>query len=259
MINAERNDVQGDVWRLHRRVTAAAFSERIHADVWAEARTQASYMLDSWTPNMTKESTSFVVGDLGSDSLRLGMNVITGCAYGQKLAWSPSTSAASARPYNPPTTDTTPLSYRESLEEVTHHLMPLFLTPHWLLRLAPSGTNWGRAWEAYRAFGGYMQGMLDAQARKTSLEGKYGADEGENLLDALLRGREEGQEGGRRMTQEEVLGNAFIFLFAGHEVRLNLLREAVVADAVTNHRLQPTLSTTHSCDLHCTQIFKLSY
>lgn len=203
---------------MHRRVTGAAFSERIHSEVWDEAREQAQFMLDSWKRAVSTQASSFVVRDLGGDTLRLGMNVITGAAYGTKLAWEPQ-AATKSRPFNPPCSVDTPLTYRESLEELTQHLMPLFLTPRWALRCAPAHTTWGRAWASYTAFGGYMQGMLDAQA---------GAGAEDNLLAALLRGLEEGPDGHRPMTREEVMGNAFIFLFAGHETTANTLHYALL-------------------------------
>ncbi|EJD47655.1 cytochrome P450 [Auricularia subglabra TFB-10046 SS5] len=213
VINAD-----GDVWRLHRRVTGAAFSERIHSEVWDEAGCQARFMLGSWQKEAASPTGSFVVRNLGADTLRLGMNVITGAAYGTKLAWTQE-GATKTRPFNPPCAVKTPLTYRESLEELTLHLMPLFLTPRWALRLAPQNTTWGRAWASYTAFGGYMQGMLDAQA---------GAGAEDNLLAALLRAQEEGPDGARPMTREEVMGNAFIFLFAGHETTANTLHYSLL-------------------------------
>ncbi|KZW02405.1 cytochrome P450 [Exidia glandulosa HHB12029] len=235
VINAD-----GDTWRLHRRVTGAAFSERIHSEVWDEAREQAQFMLDSWKPS-SKPDSSFVVRDLGADTLRLGMNVITGAAYGSKLAWDPS-SATKSRPFNPPCAVDTQLTYRESLEELTRHLMPLFLTPRWALRAAPAHTTWGRAWASYTAFGGYMQGMLDAQA---------GAGAEDNLLAALLRAAEDGPEGYRPMSKEEVMGNTFIFLFAGHETTANTLHYALLRLAlhpdVQNELLQEVDEIWESC------------
>ncbi|KAJ7160377.1 cytochrome P450 [Mycena filopes] len=207
-------NTDGDVWRFHRRVTGPVFSERIHADVWAEGTRQAKFMMQSWAPVVPG---AVRANTIGADLLRLGLNVITGAAYGTPLAWSAS----------PPCAVQTSLSYREAMEQVTAHLMPIFLTPHSALRLARKDSAWGRAWEAYTAFGGYMQGMLDREREKPAPPGE------ENLITVLLRAQaEEDEKLGRAMSESEVLGNMFIMLFAGHETTANTLHYALLCLAL---------------------------
>lgn len=206
VINAD-----GEIWRFHRRVTGPVFSERIHADVWQQAIVQTNNMVKFWTQR--DESRSVLVPTPQLDTLRLGFNVITSAAYGCPLDWDESPpyvdlfAAKSAQSSSLPR-----LSYRDSLEQVNSHLLPLFLTPHWLLRLAPLNTSWGRAWEAYSIFGGYMRGMIEREKEIQANGG--GVDIKENLLSVLLdaengSGLSEKEE--RKMTPEEVMGNAFIF------------------------------------------------
>ena len=207
MINAD-----GDVWRFHRRVTGPVFSERIHSAIWDEGRRQALLMMNSWgaAPTSTAASSgpeSVRIAAPLDDALRLGMHVITGAAYGCPLPdWDTS----------PPSSTVQTLSYRGAFEQISAHLMPLFLTPHWALRAAPLNTTWGRAWTSYESFRGYMEGMLsrERELREEVDDGK--AEDSENLLTALIRAEEEVDEKeGRKMTHEEVTGNAFIYLFAG--------------------------------------------
>jgi cytochrome P450 len=197
VINAD-----GDIWRFHRKVTGPVFSERIHRVVWQESKRQAKLMLDVWSHTGLNTAESVQVDSLADDTLRLGLHVITGSAYGCPLEWDdspPHTGAAST------------LTYRRSLEQLTHHLMQVFLTPHWLLKLAPRDSTWGRAWEAYQAFGSYMEGML-ARERVRMADG----DADDNLLTHLIRAENEvDNKLDRPMNQKEVMGNAFIFLFAG--------------------------------------------
>ncbi|KZT51353.1 cytochrome P450 [Calocera cornea HHB12733] len=233
VINAD-----GDVWRFHRRVTGPVFSEKIHSAVWAEGARQAALMFRSWTSSSTPagesqegtEPAAVRVDTLFDDTLKLGLHVITGAAYGCPLAWSGPGSA-------PPTTSRVPYTYAQSVEELNKHLMPLFLTPRWLLRLAPARSAWGRAWTAYEALGGFLRGMLERErARRQwgddpAAAAGAGEDEGprENLLSVLLDAEEGGDEKlERRMTPEEVLGNAFIFMFAGHETTANTTHYALL-------------------------------
>jgi cytochrome P450 len=207
-------NTDGDIWRFHRRVTGPVFSERIHGDVWREGRRQAEFMMQSWTPTT---STSLRAGSIGDDLFRLGLNVITGSAYGTPLAWNS----------NPPCAVQTSLSYRESMEQLNAHLMPIFLTPHSALRLARKDSTWGRAWEAYTSFGGYMKGMLEQEKEKPAAPGE------ENLISVLLRAQAENDDKlGRPMSESEVMGNMFIMLFAGHETTANTLHYALLSLAL---------------------------
>lgn len=172
-------------------------------------------MMQSWQGLDNEKADVVPINCIGADSLRLALNVITGSAYGCPLGWDES----------PPCATSTTLSYRQSLEQLTAHLMPVFLTPHWMLRLARRTSSWGRSWEAYTAFGGYMRGMLDRE-RALANAGESIED---NLLTALTRAEdEEDEKEGRKMLSTEVLGNAFIFLFAGHETTANTLHYALV-------------------------------
>lgn len=176
--------------------------------------TQARYMAQSWQ-GFSEKSDDVRISSLGDDTLRLALNVITGSAYGYPLGWDE----------NPPCAINTTLSYRQSMEQLTAHLMPIFLTPHWLLRLAKKDSNWGRAWEAFTAFRGYMRGILDREC------GRLAAGEivEDNLMTALISAAaHEDEKEGRALSPQEVMGNAFILLFAGHETTANTLHYALL-------------------------------
>jgi cytochrome P450 len=167
-------------------------------------------MRDSWA--------SANVVDLAQDARRVALNVLTAVAYGCPLDWTTS----------PPTT--TPSSaigpqedFAELVTGLNSHLMSLFLMPNWWLRLAPSYTAAGQAQAAYTAFAGYLHGMLVAERERIA-----NGESSENLLTALLDAQAHGDKDQRRMTDVEVLGNAFVFIFAGHETTANTLHYALL-------------------------------
>jgi cytochrome P450 len=208
-------NTDGDAWRLHRRVTGQAFSERLHRAVWQEGVNQARFMMESWHTSNDRNPDSLRVSEIERDALHLALNVITGTAYGYPLRWNEDPQCASP----------TSLSYRAAVVQFTAHLMPIFLTPRWLLRLARKDSTRGRAWEAYTAFESYMRGMLDRQ------RARLGAAEctDENLLTALIRSEDqEDEKASKKMTAQEVMGNTFIFLFAGHETTANTLHYSLL-------------------------------
>lgn len=201
----------GDTWRFHRRVTGPAFSERIHHAVWQESMNQARLMMQSWQEHDDEKDESVLIASIEDDLLHMGLNVITGAVFGYPLGWEES----------PPCAVSTRLSYSASLEQFTAYLMPVFLTPQWILRLAWSDSNWGRAWEAYIAVGGYIRGMIDRERAGESTE--------ENLLTALIHAEDkEDETDGRKMLPHEVMGNAFAFVFSGRVTTANTLHYALL-------------------------------
>jgi cytochrome P450 len=70
-----------------------------------------------------------------------------------------------------------------------------------------------------------MRGMLNRERAHLHA----GDNREENLLTALIRAEEMGDEKeGRLMEPHEVMGNAFIFLFAGHETTANSLHYTMI-------------------------------
>ncbi|KIM80049.1 hypothetical protein PILCRDRAFT_822889, partial [Piloderma croceum F 1598] len=207
-------NTDGDTWRLHRRVTGQAFSERLHRAMWQEGVNQARFMMESWLTSNERNPDRLRVSELERDALHLALNVITGAAYGYPLRWNEDPQCASP----------TGLSYRAAVVQFTAHLMPIFLTPRWLLRLARKDSTRGRAWEAYTAFESYMRGMLDRQ--RARLGAAQCTDE--NLLTVLIRSEDQDEKASKKMTAKEVMGNTFIFLFAGHETTANTLHYSLL-------------------------------
>jgi cytochrome P450 len=66
--------------------------------------------------------------------------------------------------------------------------------------------------EGYHEFGRYMSDLIDRE------KGLKNERDRHNLLSNLVRhSTEQGKDNERILTDEEILGNTFIFLIAGHE------------------------------------------
>ncbi|MFD8635341.1 cytochrome P450 [Streptomyces sp. NPDC059533] len=72
---------------------------------------------------------------------------------------------------------------------------------------------------AHRQLSGYLADLVAAKAK----------DPGEDLLSALIRTREEGEDGEEALSSDEVIGMAFLLLVAGHETTVNLIGNGVRA------------------------------
>lgn len=75
---------EGQIWKAHRRITNPPFSEKNNRLVWAEAIFQAQSMIDSWMHGGTRSRT---IANIGEDSMRLALHVISRAGFGRRMQW----------------------------------------------------------------------------------------------------------------------------------------------------------------------------
>lgn len=196
---------EGQQWRHHRKVVAPPFTERNNHLVWEEAIRQASRMLDTWT---TPVPLPAILPSLKT----LTINVISHAGFGVSIPFDNVSSASDVKL----TSSTTPgpghtMTFKTAVELITNDFritMVTRLLPGWVLRRAPAGLQ--RIEKAYHEFGDYLRELLQGE--------KEAPSEKENLLSALNRSNEAEREAqGSGLSDEEMVGNVFLFALAGHE------------------------------------------
>ncbi|KAI9820423.1 MAG: hypothetical protein M1832_003756 [Thelocarpon impressellum] len=236
---------EGAIWRHHRKITSPPFTEKNNELVWAETISQTTAMMAGWLG----DDGHGLAKELGSDTMRLTLHIISKAGFGKKLAWPVQTATQQDIP---PGSDSVnreadissshvppghTLSYKDALASILASLLWVLMTPHILLKNSPF-TSHKKAWEAYVQWRQYMTEMYLAKQEEI----KLGIDgDGIDLMGALVRGSEvpENEESGevqstqkgavsRPLTEDEVLGNAFIFLLAGHETTATTLQMALL-------------------------------
>lgn len=133
--------------------------------------------------------------------MKFTLHVLTGAGFGVPFSWE--TSSDEIWPNHK-------LSFRDAVSSVLHHLLGTVLVPKLLWKLP---IEYLRECElGYDEFGKYMYELLDR-------EKKRGKDsDGQNLLAALVKHAAEDDVGEKgRLSDQEIIGNTFIFLIAGHE------------------------------------------
>ena len=75
---------EGHIWKAHRKITSPPFSEKNNHLVWAEAIFQAQSMIDSWMRGGTRSRT---IANIGEDSMRLALHVISRAGFGRRMQW----------------------------------------------------------------------------------------------------------------------------------------------------------------------------
>lgn len=133
--------------------------------------------------------------------MKIALHVITAAGYGYPMEWEASGEVPSGHL----------MSFRKSIHITLDNLVTLAAIPRWL----PS-RQIRTAAEACEELGKYMRGLIDLGKQRKQPGNSRNAN---NILQALVQhsGESSGNEKSRVLTDDEIVGNAFIFLLAGHE------------------------------------------
>ena len=185
----------GADWQRHRKCTAASFNEQSNLMVWKESLSQGRQMLQYWKNNTNVDGPS----TMAHDTRTLTLDVLVHAAFGKSFAFY----GARDRKIM-----SGPLSYRDALAIILENaILILALGPRTLKRL--SFIPWlGQLSNAAEQFKQYMLDMFEEQAQSVRNEKAQG-----NLITSLVRASLDD----KLITQEEVIGNIFVFNFAGHD------------------------------------------
>ena len=196
---------EGSAWQRQRKITIAAFSEKNHDLVWAEAVKQTTQMVSRWSDEDEVTSTA-------EDCAVFATHVLTSAGFGKSYDFH----SAMMIP-----TEGHRMSYRDALSTILKNVFVTYavVSSNFLQYILPK--RFGLVPEAVKEFKKYMSEMLE-QERVSNEAGK---DTGSaNLLANLIRASEESKKdtkdgavtrGG--LTDDEIWGNLFTFNVAGQE------------------------------------------
>lgn len=209
---------EGSIWRMHRKITSPPFTEKNNVLVWEESLGQAQSMMTELVGNQDR-STS--IWNVSSEAMRLSLHVISRAGFGVQLHW----------PHEN-TDDSIPeghtMTYKGALETLLHRLLAIIVTPRWLLERSPLKFH-KDAYESVTEWGKYMQEMYDQKRSEL----KYGENrEGMDLFGALAKGagvtgQDDDKDSKQILTNDEILGNAFVFIL-GESVMITSQHEQPV-------------------------------
>ncbi|KAH7262312.1 cytochrome P450 [Fusarium tricinctum] len=221
---------EGATWKMHRKVTSASFNEKNAALVFREAIQQAQGLVKTWMgPN---EEDSGTIDTLDGDTMRLALNIIAYVGFGLNLLWPGEALPPKADPKMAKYGSLKPtvghkMSFVDTIATVLEHILMLLLVPRWVLKLVPYKKTQLAA-ESHEEFGKYMQELIDEKI----VEARAGERiDGMDLMGQLVRSSY-GNETDRvqqaepkkgMLSRDEIRGNAFIMLVAGHETTANAI------------------------------------
>lgn len=203
-----------------KKVTATSFNEGTNRSVWAESLMQGDAMLRSW----------LAAGEDGvrstADATRqVAMNIMLCAGFGKKYDFES----------NPPSggRDEEAMDFRKAMEIVLKNaILIMGIGPENLPKLGHFSRSLDTLSKAVSTFRSYMVETVD-QGYKEGLDVQGRG----NLLGALVRALHEDKQ----LSEAEVYGNCFVYLFGGHDVSSFLFGHHVSCRANQLHRPRPIL------------------
>lgn len=226
-------------WAHHRRHTASSFNEKNDALVWQETIRQTTEMLEY----LASSRSVFAVGAVRENSLKLTLQVLCGAGFGVHLPFKPVAEATGKEDvenlfkdsHSPPSGYH--YTFRSVMEYVGWHprsmLIANRLLPKWLRRA--SLPFYHADFNAYDDLGRYLRALVVKPGSQTSkahhnlLEGIVGGEQEEASRRQQSTNQDVAQKG---LSVDEILGNLYIFIIAGHETTATTFRYAITLLAV---------------------------
>ncbi|KAB5589580.1 Cytochrome P450 family protein [Ceratobasidium theobromae] len=188
---------EGEEWKRQRRICAPAFSDASKNNrlVWSTAKEFTNAMVDTWASGKP-----IFVHDVCEDATTpLALCVIAKAGFGKEVQWGNDSIPEGYR-----------LSFKEALLTVSSNMVVIFIMPNWAWGLRKSWRDVRLACDELKI---YLRKMIDAR-RETK---EQGADQvtgqKHDLFNLLIHARDAND----KLSEDELIGNIWVFLVAGHE------------------------------------------
>ncbi|KAF9450841.1 cytochrome P450 [Macrolepiota fuliginosa MF-IS2] len=187
---------EGEIWKKYRKITAPAFSDRNNKLVWDET---IGIMNDLFN-NVWGSKEVITVDHCRDVTLPIALFVIGIAGFGREMTWREDSSI-------PPGHQ---MTFKDSLSIVSTHLLQRILVADWVMNLTAKTREIKLGFEELKL---YMLEMIEQRMNSEKVERH-------DLFSSLLEANND--EGGA-LSSEELIGNIFIFLLAGHETTAHTL------------------------------------
>ncbi|KAF4554312.1 Cytochrome P450-like protein 68 [Elsinoe fawcettii] len=244
---------EGEVWRHHRKIVTPSFSDRSNALVFTESIRQAHFMIRSW------EQRGSVVSAVTDDTLRLSLHVISRAGFGIKNVW-PGLEDGIEGEQEQDVLDAEELqlhhsmTFMQAMEGVLDHLLQLLIIPLKVMSRLPFKTM-RDAYRCHTEWTQYLEDLYSIKLRNLT-SGTHTNDTrsfdlmGNMILESLPPTSSPDTKfpsptaPTTGLNKSEIVGNAFIFLNAGHETSAHTIQMSILHLAIYPHiqrRLQSSL------------------
>ncbi|KAJ7158345.1 cytochrome P450 [Mycena crocata] len=194
----------GQMWRKHRRVVGPSFGTELYKLVWKQTAMTYRDMVETegWEKKDIVE-----IPVVQRITLKLAFLLISTCGFGFPSSWSQNGFSSGADGDMP---------VQEALKSVAESHMTSLIVPKWLWWLPiPKIKTMRLAHERLAAF-------MQAQVTERKAEVAAGGDMRADAFSTMVKASQD-ESSKYRLDDEELIGNVFLFMFAGHETTAHSL------------------------------------
>lgn len=249
--------VEGQLWKKHSKVIGPPFNEKNNQMVWSESIYQVERVLANLLQSKLSSKSIEDVQDLSS---RISLSIISQAGYGIRMdSGRFETDGKESEPIDERAKIKNEwvkgnihghkMSYADALLAVSTHVFWLFVFPRPLLRVLPFKTA-RLAYSAFHEWGQYMREMIEAKRKEIDAIENTEPPQNSDLLSALVNNvgdprafvkdqtTNSGSIGIDGFSEDELMGNTFMLIVAGHETTAGTLHICLILLAmhVTSQR-----------------------
>ncbi|KAK2462367.1 hypothetical protein APHAL10511_005673 [Amanita phalloides] len=197
----------GETWRRHRRIVAPSFNNALYEHVFDESIVTYRDMIASEKWVNKREMNIPVFQEL---VYKFALLVIMKCGFGVPFSWS-----------TPPEANDGSTSLQQALQLITDNFI-LVIYGNWLLRLPLPKFRAIRA--ACQQTKNFMKTQVEQ--RRALIQNSRGVELAKDVFTTLVQANED--EGAKyKLNNDELVGNVFIMLIAGHETTARSLAATI--------------------------------
>ncbi|KAF7347785.1 Leukotriene-B4 omega-hydroxylase 3 [Mycena venus] len=195
----------GEMWKRHRRIVTPALTAKTYTLLVSETIATYREMIDA--ENWSHEE-EILVTDFNRLPRKLALILIARCGFGVPMPWMDAP------------TDENGLTFAKSLTIVTETVIPRLIIPSWFYKLPINRTRIIE--EAWSGLGSFMHTFIEN--KKAEIQGQLSETDDKqsgDILSRLVAAMD--SEGKISLDEQEVLGNIFTLMFAGHETTASVI------------------------------------
>ncbi|KDQ08640.1 hypothetical protein BOTBODRAFT_563009 [Botryobasidium botryosum FD-172 SS1] len=202
--------LQKEPWKKHRRVVHPAFSNKLYSLVWKESIRMFRDMVDT---DAWDKKQSVDIPLLDGLTSKFTLNIVASCAFDFRSTWSDSIASVGNE-----------MTLQKCLKVILDDAVVRLLAPKWAYYVFPFGAL-KRVDTAFSTIYGFMRAQIGLRREKIVSEDVASEDtQGKNtIFNNIVKANVDG--GKFAFDEEEVIGNTFVMLFAGHETTARTLND----------------------------------